>query len=395
MKITDTIRYAGVNDRSIDLFEGMFAVPDGMAYHSYVILDEKNAVIDTVAAGFTNQWLQQIKAALEGRNVDYLVIQHMEPDHSANIMNFMGCYPDATVVASAKAFRMMEQFFGEEFRERRIVVSDGDILSLGKHKLMFFTAEMVHWPEVIMTYDSTEQIFFSADAFGTFGALTEEQSGVETWKAEARRYYFGIVGKYGVQVQKLLQKISGLTIQKICPLHGSILTSKPEEYLKLYQRWSSYQPEAEGVVIAYTSVYGNTQKAAVLLEQLLRQKGCREVICRDLARCELSYAVSEAFAYDRLVLATTTYNADIFPRMREFISWLKERNYQNRTVALLENGSWSCIAARLMKEQLERCRGLEFLEPVVTIQSAMSEENITRLELLAQTLCRKKKEESR
>lgn len=383
MQITKDIQYIGVNDHAIDLFEGQYTVPNGMAYNSYLILDEKIAVMDTVDARFTHEWLDNIQTVLSGREPNYLVIQHMEPDHSANVMRFMQVYPKTTVVASAKAFGMMQQFFGTDFAENRLVVGEGDTLCLGRHTLTFVTAPMVHWPEVIVTYDSLDKVLFSADGFGKFGALDVE----EDWACEARRYYFGIVGKYGAQVQALLKKASALDIQTICPLHGPILRENLEYYLNLYQTWSAYRAETDGVVIAYTSVYGNTKKAAELLAEKLRQKGCPKVAVNDLARCDMAEAIEDAFRYSKLVLATTTYNADIFPFMRAFIEGLTERNYQNRTVGMIENGSWAPMAAKTMKGMLEKSKNLTLLEPTVQIRSAMDDTAREQLEELAEALC--------
>ncbi|MBQ7925406.1 MAG: FprA family A-type flavoprotein [Lachnospiraceae bacterium] len=383
MTITSDIQYVGVNDHSIDLFEGLYVVPKGISYNSYIIMDEKVAVLDTVDARFTEQWLQSMQQALKGRKPDYLIVQHMEPDHSAGIMCFMEQYPEAVLVATAKAFGMMQNFFGREFSKQCISVSDGDMLSLGRHKLLFTTAPMVHWPEVMVTYDSTDKILFSADAFGKFGALDAD----EEWLPEARRYYFGIVGKYGIYVQKLLQKVATWEIGKICPLHGPVLWSNLAYYLKLYQTWSTYQPEEEGVLIAYTSIYGNTRKAVLRLEHQLRQRGC-PVVVRDLARCDMSEAVAQAFRYSKLVLATTTYNAGIFPPMREFIGWLIERYYSNRMVAFMENGSWAVAAAMLMRQKMEKCKGLVFAEHTVRILSALNQESIGQLEQLTEELCK-------
>lgn len=383
MQITKDIQYIGVNDHAIDLFEGQYTVPNGMAYNSYLILDEKIAVMDTVDARFTHEWLDNIQTVLSGREPNYLVIQHMELDHSANVMRFMQVYPKTTVVASAKAFGMMQQFFGTDFAENRLVVGEGDTLCLGRHTLTFVTAPMVHWPEVIVTYDSLDKVLFSADGFGKFGALDAE----EDWACEARRYYFGIVGKYGAQVQALLKKASALDIQTICPLHGPILRENLEYYLNLYQTWSAYRAETDGVVIAYTSVYGNTKKAAELLAEKLRQKGCPKVAVNDLARCDMAEAIEDAFRYSKLVLATTTYNADIFPFMRAFIEGLTERNYQNRTVGMIENGSWAPMAAKTMKGMLEKSKNLTLLEPTVQIRSAMDDTAREQLEELAEALC--------
>ncbi|MGM9647146.1 MAG: flavodoxin domain-containing protein [Eubacteriales bacterium] len=383
MKITNDILYIGVNDHQIDLFEGQYDVPSGMAYNSYAILDEKIAVMDTVDAHFFDEWMENLRTALGERNPDYLVVQHMEPDHSANIQRFMQTYPSVTVVSSAKAFAMMKNFFGTEYVDRRIVAGEGDTLSLGRHKLTFVTAPMVHWPEVMVTYDSTDRVLFSADGFGKFGALDAE----EDWACEARRYYFGIVGKYGAQVQSLLKKATKLDIGIICPLHGPVLCENLGYYLGLYDTWSSYRPENEGVLIAYTSVYGNTQKAAELLADQLAQKGCSKVVLCDLARSDIHEAVEDAFRYDRLVLATTTYNAEIFPKMQEFIHQLTERNYQNRTVGFIENGSWAPMAAKVMKGMLEKCKNLTYLEPVVTIRSALCDDNRQQVIALADALC--------
>lgn len=384
MNITNDIKYVGVNDHDLDLFEGQYIVPNGMAYNSYVIMDEKTAVIDTVDARFKDEWMDKVKELLGETQPDYLIIQHMEPDHSANIAEFMRVYTDTTVVASAKAFTMMKQFFGIDFSDRRIVVKEGDTLSLGKHTLSFVAAPMVHWPEVIMTYDTCDKVLFSADAFGKFGALDVE----ENWACEARRYYIGIVGKYGAQVQNLLKKASGLDIQIICPLHGPVLDKDLEYYLGLYNTWSSYAVESKGVVIAYTSIYGHTQKAVKELEELLLAKGCPKVSVHDLARMDMAEAVEDAFRYDKLVLATTTYNADIFPFMRQFIDHLTERNYQNRTVAFIENGSWAPTAAKVMKNMLEGSKNLTFADTTVRIMSALNEESRTQLEALADELCR-------
>ena len=384
MKITNDIIYAGVNDRKIDLFEGQYVVPNGMAYNSYVILDEKTAVMDTVDRNFTHEWLNNLEDALDGRAPDYLVVQHMEPDHSANIVNFMKNYPAATVVSSAKAFTMMKNFFGTEFEDRRIVVGEGDTLTLGRHTLTFYTAPMVHWPEVIVTYDSADRVLFSADGFGKFGALDAD----EDWACEARRYYFGIVGKYGAQVQALLKKAATLEIEKICPLHGPILSENLGYYLNLYNVWSSYGVETDGIVIAYTSVYGNTRKAVDALADKLRAKGCPKVAVNDLARCDMAEAVEDAFRYGKIVLATTTYNADIFPFMREFITHLTERGFKNKTVGLIENGSWAPLAAKTMRGMLEGCKNLTFTDTTVRITSALNETSSAQLEDLANELCR-------
>ncbi len=384
MKITQDIKYIGVNDHKVDLFEGQYTVPNGMAYNSYAIIDEKIAIMDTVDQNFTHEWLDNIQNTLGGRKPDYLIVQHMEPDHSANIMNFIKAYPDAVLVAAQKAFTMMKNFFGTDFSDRRIVVGEGDTLSLGKHDLTFITAPMVHWPEVIVTYDNTDKVLFSADGFGKFGALDVE----EDWACEARRYYIGIVGKYGAQVQNLLKKASGLDIQIICPLHGPILTENLGYYLGLYNTWSSYQPEEEGIVIAYTSVYGNTRKAVMQLAEKLRANGCPKVVVNDLARCDMAEAVEDAFRYSKLVLATTTYNAGIFPFMRDFIENLTERNFSNRTVAFIENGSWAPLAAKIMREMLGTCKNLTFSDTTVRILSALSEESSGQINSLAEELCR-------
>ncbi len=383
MQVTNDIRYVGVNDRKIDLFEGQYVVPNGMAYNSYVILDKKIAVMDTVDRNFKFEWLSNLDEALGDRKPDYLVVQHMEPDHSANIFNFMQNYPDATIVSSAKAFTMMKNFFGTEFEDRRIVVKEGDTLSLGEHTLAFVAAPMVHWPEVIMTYDTKDKVLFSADGFGKFGALDAD----EDWACEARRYYIGIVGKYGAQVQSVLKKAAKLDIQIICPLHGPILKENLGYYLDLYNTWSSYGVESEGIMIAYTSVYGHTKQAVELLAEKLKAKGCPKVVVADLAREDMAECVEDAFRYGRIVLATTTYNADIFPFMREFIEHLTERNFQNRTVGFIENGSWAPLAAKTMKKMLEGCKKLDFLEPVVRIVSALNDDSKAQLEALAEALC--------
>ena len=384
MKISKDILYVGVNDHNIDLFEGQYVVENGMAYNSYVILDDKIAVMDTVDARFTHEWLDNIDDALGGKSPRYLIVQHMEPDHSANVYNFMKTYPDALIVSSSKAFVMMKQFFGTDFKDRSIVVGDGDTLCLGKHTLTFVTAPMVHWPEVIVTYDSHDKVLFSADGFGKFGALDVD----EDWACEARRYYFGIVGKYGAQVQNLLKKASTLDIQTICPLHGPILTENLGYYLNLYNIWSSYEAEAEGVFIAYTSVYGNTKQAVDLLAEKLRSKGCPKVAVADLAREDMAEAVEDAFKYNKLVLATTTYNADIFPFMRTFIDALTERNYQNRTVAFIENGTWAPQATKVMKGMLEGSKNLQYTEATVKIRSALDEESKKQIDDLASELAR-------
>jgi len=384
MTITNDIKYIGVNDHQVDLFEGQYVVPNGMSYNSYMIIDEKIAVMDTVDQHFTHEWLDNIQRELAGRTPDYLVVQHMEPDHSANVHNFLKLYPEAVVVASGKAFAMMQNFFGTDFADRRIVVGEGDTLSLGKHVLHFVTAPMVHWPEVIVTYDAYDKVLFSADGFGKFGALDAD----EDWACEARRYYIGIVGKYGAQVQALLKKAAGLDISIICPLHGPVLTENLGYYLNLYDIWSGYRPESEGIVIAYTSVYGNTKAAVELLAQKLQEKGCPKVVVNDLARCDMAEAVEDAFRYNKLVLATTTYNADVFPFMREFIHHLTERNYQNRTVALMENGSWAPLAAKVMRSMLEGSKNLTFTDTTVKILSALNEDSRNQIEELAGELCR-------
>lgn len=384
MIITDDIKYIGVNDHKIDLFEGQYRVPKGMAYNSYVVLDEKVAVMDTVDRKFTHEWLDNLAGVLGDRKPDYLVIQHMEPDHSANIVNFMNAYPEAVIVSSDKAFRMMVNFFGCDFSDRRIVVGENDTLALGKHVLTFVTAPMVHWPEVIVTYDKADRVLFSADGFGKFGALDAE----EEWDCEARRYYFGIVGKYGVQVQTLLKKAAGLDIQIICPLHGPVLKENLGHYISLYNTWSSYATESEGVVIAYTSVYGNTKKAVELLADKLKEKGCPKVVVTDLARDDMAEAVEDAFRYGKLVLATTTYNADIFPFMREFINHLTERGFKNKSVGFIENGSWAPQAAKVMKKLLEGCSNLIFTDTTVRIMSAMNNGNREEIDALAGELTR-------
>ena len=384
MKITKDILYVGVNDKKVDLFEGQYKVPNGMSYNSYVITDKKIAVMDTVDASFTHEWLDNIQNALGGKAPDYLIVQHMEPDHSANIMNFIKAYPNAIVVSSAKAFAMMKNFFGTDFADQRIVVGEGDTLSLGEHTLTFVTAPMVHWPEVIVTYDSKDKVLFSADGFGKFGVPDAD----EPWADEARRYYIGIVGKYGAQVQALLKKAAGLDIEKICPLHGPVLTENLGYYLNLYNVWSSYQPEEEGIVIAYTSVYGNTKKAALSLSEKFKAAGAPNVVVYDLARCDMSEAVSDAFRYNKLVLATTTYNAGIFPFMREFIDHLIDHNYQKRTVALIENGSWAPLAAKVMKSMLENCKNISFAETTVKILSALDDSSKKQIDALVNELCR-------
>ena len=384
MKITNDIIYVGVNDHKIDLFEGQYDVPNGMAYNSYVILDSKVAVMDTVDRNFTHEWLNNLDDAIGDRKPDYLVVQHMEPDHSANIFNFMNNYPDATIVSSQKAFTMMKNFFGTEFEDRRIVVKEGDTLELGSHTLNFVGAPMVHWPEVIVTYDSKDKVLFSADGFGKFGALDVE----EDWACEARRYYIGIVGKYGAQVQALLKKAAGLDIEIICPLHGPILTENLGYYIGLYNTWSSYATETEGIMIAYTSVYGHTKAAVEKLAEMLRTKGCPKVAVNDLAREDMAECVEDAFRYGKIVLATTTYNAEIFPFMREFINHLTERNFQNKTVGLIENGSWAPLAAKTMKKMLEGCKNITYTNATVKIMSALNEQSSAQLEEMADELCR-------
>ena len=380
--VTNDIFYIGVNDHEIDLFEGQYDVPNGMAYNSYIIMDEKIAVFDTVDGNFTAQWLENLREVLGDRKPDYLIVQHMEPDHSANIVNFLKEYPDTTVVGNAKTFNMMDNFFENFSLNNKLVVKDGEKLSLGNHELTFIFAAMVHWPEVMMTYDSTDKVFFSADAFGKFGALDVD----EDWACEARRYYFGIVGKYGVQVQTLLKKASALDIRIICPLHGPVLNENLGYYLGLYNTWSSYGVESEGVFIAYTSVYGNTKKAAELLAEKLKEKGCPKVAVADLAREDMAESVEDAFRYGKLVLATTTYNADIFPFMKHFILDLTERNYQNRTIGLVENGSWAATAAKTMKAMFEKSKNIKWLENTVSIKSALKEENIAQIEAMAEEL---------
>ena len=384
MKITNDIKYVGVFDKDIDLFEGQYRVPEGISYNSYAIIDEKIAIMDTVDANFTDEWIANIKAVTEGRAPDYLIVQHMEPDHSANIENFTRVYPEAKIVSSAKAFAMMRGFFGTDFADRQIVVGEGSALSLGKHTLTFITAPMVHWPEVVMTYDSLDKLLFSADGFGRFGS-TEES---DPWADESRRYYIGIVGKYGAQVQSVLKKAATLEIEKIAPLHGPVLTENLGYYLNLYDKWSSYTPEEDGVVIAYTSVYGNTARAAKLLYEKLAAKGIT-VVLHDLARCDMSVAVADAFRYSSLVLATTTYNADIFPFMREFIDHLTERSFKRRRVAFIENGSWAPMATKIMRSMLEGCADLTYTEAGVKILSALSSESAEKLATLAAELAQK------
>lgn len=382
MKITNDIKYIGVNDREIDLFEGQYIVENGMAYNSYMIIDDKIAVLDTVDARFGDEWLENLRRELDGREPDYLIVQHMEPDHSANITSFMDTYKNAKVAASKKAFVMMKQFFGTDYSDRAAEIKEGDTLELGKHTLTFIAAPMVHWPEVTVTYDNFDKVLFSADAFGKFGALDAD----EDWACEARRYYIGIVGKYGAQVQSLLKKAAALDIEKICPLHGPVLTENLDYYINLYDIWSSYSVESEGVVIAYTSVYGNTKKAVELLEQKLKENGCPKVAVNDLARCDMAEAVEDAFRYGKLVFATTTYNNEIFPFMKEFIDHLTERNFQNKTVAFIENGSWAPTAARVMKKMLENSKNITYTDTTVTIKSALTEENAEQIEVLAKEL---------
>ena len=384
MFITDSIKYIGVNDHKIDLFEGQYIVPNGMSYNSYAIIDEKIAIMDSVDAEFTEEWLKNIENTLGDRKPDYLIVQHMEPDHSANIANFVNKYKEAKIVSSAKAFAMMKNFFGTDFADKQIVVGEGDTLSLGTHNLTFVAAPMVHWPEVIVTYDSTDKVLFSADGFGKFGALDVE----EDWACEARRYYIGIVGKYGAQVQSLLKKAAALDIQTICPLHGPVLNKNLSYYLSLYNTWSSYEPETEGVMIAYTSVYGNTKKAVEELADKLKEFGCPKVVVNDLARCDMAEVVEDAFRYNKIVLATTTYNAEIFPFMHEFISHLLSHNFQNRKVAFIENGTWAPMATKVMKGMLEKCKNISYTEATVKIMSALNEESREELNALAEELCK-------
>lgn len=382
MKITDSIKYVGVNDREIDLFEGQYTVPNGMAYNSYVIMGEKIAVMDSVDASFGDEWLQNIENVLEGKKPNYLVVQHMEPDHSSNILKFAEKYNDAQIVASSKAFTMMKNFYGNDFADNRIIVGEGDTLDLGDRSLTFLTAPMVHWPEVIMTYDSKDKVLFSADAFGKFGTTDTD----EDWACEARRYYFGIVGKYGTQVQAVLKKVAALEINVICPLHGPVLNENLEYYLNLYNTWSSYGVESEGVTIAYTTVYGHTEKAVELLAEELKALGCPKVAVNDLARCDMAEAVEDAFRYGKIVLATTTYNGDIFPFMKQFIEHLTEHNFQNKTVGLMENGSWAPTAAKIMSGMLEKSKNITFAENSVKIISAVNDENVEQIKALAQEL---------
>lgn len=384
MFVTEDIRYIGVNDHDVDLFEGQYTVENGMSYNSYVILDEKVAVMDTVDAHFGVEWLQNLETELNGRRPDYLVVQHMEPDHSANIAVFMETYPEAQIVSSAKAFVMMQQFFGTDFPERKVVVGEGSTLKLGRHTLTFVTAPMVHWPEVIVTYDSTDKVLFSADGFGKFGALDVE----EDWADEARRYYIGIVGKYGAQVQALLKKAAALDIAIICPLHGPVLNENLGYYLDKYNTWSSYAVEDEGVVIAYTSVYGHTKEAVEELAEKLNQRGCPNVVVADLARCDMAEAVADAFRYSKLVLATTTYNATIFPHMQNFIDHLTARNYQGRTVGMIENGAWAPMAAKVMKKMLETSKNLTYTDTTVTVKCALNDASCAQIDALADELCK-------
>ena len=384
MDVTNDIRYIGVNDHDLDLFEGQYIVPEGMAYNSYVIIDEKIAVMDTVSADFGEEWLASLENVLGGRKPDYLIIHHMEPDHSANIDKFISAYPEAAVVGNAKTFEMIDQFFGSGLCKNKLAVKNGDTLSLGRHELTFLFAPMVHWPEVMMSYDAADKALFSADAFGKFGALDCQD---KEWDCEARRYYMGIVGKYGMQVQAVLKKAAALDIKMICPLHGPVLTGDLSHYMSLYDIWSSYGVESEGVCIAYTSVYGNTKRAAELLAKKLEERGCKAAKS-DLARCDMAEAVEDAFRYGKLVLATTTYNADIFPFMREFIDHLTERNYQNRTIGFIENGTWAPAAAKIMKAMFEKSKNINYIDTTVTLRSAMTEENVEAIERMAEELCR-------
>ena len=384
MKITDTIKYVGVIDHKVDLFEGQYPVANGMAYNSYVILDEKIAVMDTVDANFTHEWLDNLEQVLDGRKPDYLIVQHMEPDHAANVANFLKVYPDTTVVANVKTFQMIYNFFGLTLEGQKLEVTNGGTLSLGNHQLTFVFAPMVHWPEVMVTYDSTDKVLFSADGFGKFGALDVE----EDWDDEARRYFIGIVGKYGTQVQSLLKVAATLDIRIICPLHGPVLSEDLGHYIGLYDTWSSYTPEEEGIVIAYTSVYGHTKKAVDLLADKLRSKGCPKVVVYDLARDDMSLALSDAFRYSKLILATTTYNASIYPFMHDYISRLVEHNFQNRTVGLIENGSWAPLAAKVMREMMAKCKKINWLDTTVKILSAINQDNQDQLEAMADELCK-------
>ena len=382
MNITNDIKYIGVNDRKIDLFEGQYIVPNGMCYNSYAIIDEKIAIMDSVDANFKDEWINNIESALEGRTPDYLIVQHMEPDHSANIKNFAEKYPNAQIVSSKQSFQMMKNFFGTDFSDRQVIVGENSTLTLGKHTLTFATAPMVHWPEVIVTYDSIDKVLFSADGFGKFGAYDTD----EDWACEARRYYIGIVGKFGVQVQNLLKKASMLDIEIICPLHGPVLTENLGYYIDLYNTWSSYTPEEEGIMIAYTSVYGNTKKAVMLLEEKLKENGAKKVVVNDLARSDMAECVEDAFRYSKIVFATTTYNGEIFPFMREFINHLTERNFMNRKVAFIENGTWAPQATKVMKGMLENSKNLEYLETNVKIMSSLNETTISQIEQLAKEL---------
>lgn len=384
MTITNDIRYIGVNDHDIDLFEGQYIVPEGMAYNSYVIIDEKTAVMDTVSADFGEEWLANLENVLAGRKPDYLIIHHMEPDHSANIDKFISAYPETAVVGNAKTFEMIDQFFGSGLCKNKLAVKNGEMLSLGRHELTFLFAPMVHWPEVMMSYDAADKALFSADAFGKFGALDCQD---KEWDCEARRYYMGIVAKYGMQVQTVLKKAAALDIKTICPLHGPVLTGDLSHYMSLYDIWSSYGVESEGVCIAYTSVYGNTKRAAELLAKKLEERGCKAAIS-DLARCDMAEAVEDAFRYGKLVLATTTYNADIFPFMRQFIDHLTERNYQNRTIGFIENGTWAPAAAKTMKAMFEKSKNINYIDTTVTLRSAMTEENAEAIDRMAEELCR-------
>ena len=381
--VTNDVRYIGVNDHNIDLFEGQYIVPNGMAYNSYMVIDQHIAVLDAVDKHFADEWLDNINKELNGKKVDYIIVQHMEPDHSGSIVKFMDINKDTKIVSTMKSFAMMKQFFGQDYEDRRIVVKEGDTLNLGKHTLKFVMAPMVHWPEVMVTFDECDKILFSADAFGKFGALDAK----EDWACEARRYYMGIVGKFGMQVQSLLKKVKGLDIKVICPLHGPVLNEDLEYYVNLYDIWSSYKYETEGVMIAYTSVYGNTQKAVEILKDKLEQNGCPKVVVTDLARCDMAEAVEDAFRYGKLVLATTTYNNDVFPFMREFINDLTERNYQNRTVAFIENGSWAPTAIKTMKGMLEKSKNITYIDTEVSIKSALTDENIEQIGIIAQSLC--------
>lgn len=384
MRITSDVRYIGVNDHAIDLFEGIYKVPNGMAYNSYIIMDEKIAIMDTVDEQFTKLWFENLEKELGERKPDYLIVQHMEPDHSANIVHLLDKYPGTVLVATAKAFDMMKHYFGTDFRAKRKAVTDEEELSLGKHALKFISAPMVHWPEVMVTYDVTDKILFSADGFGKFGALDVK----DTWEKEARRYYFGIVGKYGAQVQNLLKKLEGQEIRCICSLHGPVIKEEVEKYISLYQKWASYEPEEDGILIAYTSVYGNTRKAVYLLKDMLKERGVENIRCCDLARSDMSEVVAQAFYYSKLVLASTTYNGGIFPAMREFINCLTEREYQNRVLAFIENGSWASTVGKLMKERFEKSKNMTLVEPVIKILSVVDEENKKQLEKLAEELCK-------